>query len=144
MTNVICESTNQSLVIFHECRLRAINRNKTTLTAELTLLQPLDKFDTRMELKTKAFGYNPGIFDYTVNGCTFLERQKHRTFKVYYQLLRKFSTINHTCPFEVSELNGISMRMFSLVTCIHHLSLPGKTNGKGLLLRCKQFHFTPT
>lgn len=138
MTNVICESSNQSWAVFHECRLRAINRNITTLTAEATLLQPLATFDTRMQLKTKAFGYNPAIFDYTVNGCTFMERQQHRTFKIYYQLMRKFSTINHTCPFEVSELNGISYHLWN------HLSLPGKTNGKGLLLRSKQFHFTPT
>lgn len=104
MTNAICESTNQSWVIFHECRLRAINRNITTLTIELTLLQPLDDSDARMELKKKTFGYNPTIFNYTVNACTFMERQKHRTFKTYFEIMKKFSTLNHTCPFEVSEL----------------------------------------
>lgn len=103
MTNVICESKNESWVIFHECRLRAINRNITTLTIELTLVKSLDNSDARLELKEKTFGYNPTIFNYTVNSCTFLERQRHQTFKTYYQLMKKFSTLNYTCPFEVSK-----------------------------------------
>ncbi|KAM8711819.1 hypothetical protein ACLKA7_012344 [Drosophila subpalustris] len=75
LTNAVCETMNKSWVTINQCRLRAINRNLTTLTIEVKLLHPAKVIDVGLELKTKAFGYRNSIF-------------------------KDFSTINHTCPYE--------------------------------------------
>ncbi|KAM8711820.1 hypothetical protein ACLKA7_012344 [Drosophila subpalustris] len=100
LTNAVCETMNKSWVTINQCRLRAINRNLTTLTIEVKLLHPAKVIDVGLELKTKAFGYRNSIFKYTIDGCTFLRRRQHRISRMFWHIFRDFSTINHTCPYE--------------------------------------------
>ncbi|XP_062132392.1 uncharacterized protein LOC133843050 [Drosophila sulfurigaster albostrigata] len=99
MTNAVCETMNTSWVLIHECRLRAISRNITTLNIDITFLHPAHVIDLRLELKTKAFGYKPSIFNYTIDACTFLRQRKHRVFMMFWRIFKDFSNINHTCPY---------------------------------------------
>ncbi|XP_034478199.1 uncharacterized protein LOC117784551 isoform X2 [Drosophila innubila] len=104
MTNAVCETMNKSWVRIDQCRLRAINRNITTLNVEVTLLQPINVVHVNLELRTKAFGYRPSIFNYTIDACAFLRNRKHQISKMIWHIFRDFSTMNHTCPYEGTQI----------------------------------------
>ncbi|XP_017835355.1 uncharacterized protein LOC108594727 [Drosophila busckii] len=105
MTNAVCESQNKSWVTIQRCRLRAISRNVTTLNVELELLHPAHNVDLRLELQRRdSTGYKPWIFNYTIDACVFIRQQRHAVFKMFWQIVRNFSTINHNCPYTLLHL----------------------------------------
>ncbi|XP_043071515.1 uncharacterized protein LOC122322623 [Drosophila grimshawi] len=99
MTNAICESKNKSWVTIDYCRLRAVNRNKTTLTVSLNVLHPAYDIIVRVEVKKRANGYKTWLGSNTVDGCAFMRRVNHPYFKMLYSIIKDYSTINHTCPY---------------------------------------------
>lgn len=103
MTNAVCESSNKSWVVIEQCRLRAVSRNMTTLNIIANFLQPAHNIQLLLQLKKKANGYKPWLFDYSIDACAFMRKQRHPVYKLFWLIIRDFSTINHSCPYEVSE-----------------------------------------
>lgn len=101
MTNAVCESSNKSWVVIEQCRLRAISRNVTTLNIIIDFLHPARNIQLLLQLKKKANGYKPWLFDYTIDACAFMRRQRHPVYKMFWMIIRDFSTVNHSCPYEV-------------------------------------------
>lgn len=87
MTNTVCESYNKTIVVFTECRLKAISRNKTTLTVLVNL--------------TRIYGYKPWLMDYRTDLCKLLLKINHPVAKLLLDLLKDTLSFNHPCPFEV-------------------------------------------
>lgn len=104
MTNAICESYNQTWVTIATCRLRAVERNKTVLNVDLTLLQPVKSITMRLQVLRKANGYKPWIMDTTFDACHFLRSKNKNNLiaKLILGLFQDFSTFNHSCPYMVS------------------------------------------
>ncbi|KAH8409787.1 hypothetical protein KR222_007218, partial [Zaprionus bogoriensis] len=105
MTNVGCESFNQSWVVYRECRLRAISRNKTTLNLLVFVTEPAYNIFMRLQVLKKANGYKPWVMDYMIDCCRFMRKQYHPVAKLIWNLFKDVSTVNHTCPYV--GLNGL-------------------------------------
>ncbi|XP_017061750.1 uncharacterized protein LOC108101784 [Drosophila ficusphila] len=131
MTNVDCESFNKSWVVFHYCRLKAYSRNKTSLNINLTVLEPVNDIFIKLKLMKKANGYKPFLYDITIDGCRFMRRPNNPAAKIVWNLIRRVSTVNHTCPYVglqfLSDFHSIELP----------LPLPG---GDYLLLMDYLFH----
>ncbi|XP_033150109.1 uncharacterized protein LOC108601225 [Drosophila busckii] len=99
MTNVVCDSFNKSWVVYRECRLRAVSRNKTTLTAFVFISEPAYNIQMQLKVLKKANGYKPFLFDYTIDACKFMRTRYHPVAKMFWNLFKDISTLNHTCPY---------------------------------------------
>lgn len=106
MTNAVCESSNKSWVTIEQCRLRAISRNVTRLNIILDFLHPANNIHLTLQLLKKANGYKPWLFDYTIDACAFMRKQRHPVYKMFWMIIRDFSTVNHSCPYVVGEVNA--------------------------------------
>ncbi|XP_017958372.1 uncharacterized protein LOC108652690 [Drosophila navojoa] len=104
MTNAVCESYNESWVVIHKCRVRAISRNKTTFNFNGTFLHPAYKIHYRAELFQKANGYKPWLVNATVDVCRFLKRPFHPFAILLGKLFLEFSNFNHTCPYNGTQI----------------------------------------
>lgn len=102
-TNFVCESFNESWVTIKECRLRAVSRNKTTLTTFVFVTEPAYDIFVRIRVLKKANGYKPWIMDYLIDGCKFMRQRHHPFGKILWNFVKDVSTINHSCPYVVSQ-----------------------------------------
>ncbi|KAH8311095.1 hypothetical protein KR044_004335, partial [Drosophila immigrans] len=96
MTNAVCESRNKSWVIIENCRLHALQRNKTILNIVLNILHPSNSITMRMQIMKKANGYKPWVFDITFDACKFMKDKSNKAVRVVYDLFKDYSTINHS------------------------------------------------
>ncbi|XP_030560405.1 uncharacterized protein LOC115762370 [Drosophila novamexicana] len=99
LTNAVCETKNKTWVTFDLCRLRAISRNKTVLNMEINLLQPVHVVDLNFRMQKRANGYKPWLGQYTVDFCAFIRKVNHPVIKIYYDIIKSYTTLNHTCPY---------------------------------------------
>lgn len=103
MTNLVCESRNQSWVTFETCRLRALQRNKTTANIFATFLHSTNSVSVRIQIQKKFNGYKPWLIDVTIDACKFMKSPKsNKVAKMIWDLFKDFSTVNHACPYTVS------------------------------------------
>ncbi|XP_060650646.1 uncharacterized protein LOC132787556 [Drosophila nasuta] len=98
-SNLECESKNQSWIIIHNCRLKAVNRNRVDVNFNSTILHPVNNIHVHGQVLKKENGYKPWLIDYNVDGCAFLRKNNHPVVKMIYDLFRSKSNINHTCPY---------------------------------------------
>ncbi|XP_064540340.1 uncharacterized protein LOC135429799 [Drosophila montana] len=98
-TNAVCESKNKTWITFDRCRLRAINRNKTVLNVEVNFLHPVHSANLNFRMQKRANGYKPWLGEYTVDFCAFMRKSNHPVFRIVFDILKDFSTLNHTCPY---------------------------------------------
>lgn len=106
-TNAVCESYNKSWFVIHQCRLRAVNRNKNTFNFNGTIVHPAHKINIHMQILKKANGYKPWLFNETIDACRFLKTSYSPFAKLVFNLFKDFSNINHTCPYYVSNASFI-------------------------------------
>ncbi|XP_032312192.1 uncharacterized protein LOC116656570 isoform X1 [Drosophila ananassae] len=110
-TNYVCLSYNESWFIFHNCRLKAVSRDKVILNTNGTILFPAFSIITHSKLFKKANGYKPWLFDTKVDACRFLKKRYDPFAKIVYGLFKEFSNINHTCPYVgLQEVRGFFLR----------------------------------
>ncbi|XP_034110521.1 uncharacterized protein LOC117572054 [Drosophila albomicans] len=98
-TNAVCESYNKSWIIINQCRLRAINRNKTVFNLRVTALHPIEKAMVEFQVFKRENGYKPWLVKTSWDACLFLKRAYNPFAIMLYRMFRDFTNINHTCPF---------------------------------------------
>ncbi|XP_026839935.1 uncharacterized protein LOC113564891 [Drosophila persimilis] len=98
-TNFICESYNKSFIVFNNCRLKAINRNKVILNMIATILHMANIITIHCRIFKKANGFKPWIIDRTVDICRFMRTGYDPYLKIVFGLFHDFSNMNHTCPY---------------------------------------------
>ncbi|KAH8313267.1 hypothetical protein KR067_003285, partial [Drosophila pandora] len=103
-TNYVCLSYNESWFIFHNCRLKAVSRDKVILNTNGTVLFPAYSIMIHSKLFKKANGYKPWLFDVKLDACRFLKKRYDPFAKIVYGLFKEFSNINHTCPYVGSQI----------------------------------------
>ncbi|KRF83505.1 uncharacterized protein Dvir_GJ26573 [Drosophila virilis] len=101
MTNAVCESYNKTLIVINECRLRAISRNKTTLTMLANILRPLNDMFIRFQMLKRANGYKPWLMDYSGDVCRLMRKRYHPVATIILNVIANTTTFNHPCPFVV-------------------------------------------
>ncbi|XP_044574315.1 uncharacterized protein LOC123258393 [Drosophila ananassae] len=99
MTNAVCLSYNDSVFIFHHCRLKAISRNKVVLNLNGTLPHPVDKISFHLKVFKRENGYKPWLIDSKTDICRFLKSNYDPVAKIVFNLFKEFSNLNHPCPF---------------------------------------------
>ncbi|XP_017065711.1 uncharacterized protein LOC108104271 [Drosophila eugracilis] len=99
MTNFVCESYNKSWFEFHNCRLKAISRDKVILNMNGTVLHPVYSVQTHGKIYKRESGFKPWLLDTKVDACRFMRRRYDPFAKIVYSLFQPFTNINHTCPF---------------------------------------------
>nr|NP_001027129.2 uncharacterized protein Dmel_CG33795 [Drosophila melanogaster]AAZ66061.2 uncharacterized protein Dmel_CG33795 [Drosophila melanogaster] len=99
LTNVICESRNQSWVTINECRLKAVNRNRTVFNFNATIHHPTNDVVIDYRFLKRENGYKPWLYKKNIDGCRFLRKPYDMLTKMIYMVFKPFSNINHTCPF---------------------------------------------
>ncbi|XP_022226539.2 uncharacterized protein LOC111076826 [Drosophila obscura] len=98
-TNVVCESYNQSWFVFHNCRLKAVSRNKVLFNLNGTILHPVNDIYIHGRIFKRANGYKPWLYDVTLDGCQFVRKANNPIASIVYRLFKQYSNINHTCPY---------------------------------------------
>ncbi|XP_037713544.1 uncharacterized protein LOC119549505 [Drosophila subpulchrella] len=113
MTNVVCDTYNKSWAVFHYCRLKAYSRNKTSLNINATFLHPARNISLGFRLLKRANGYKPFLFNITIDACLFLRRRHNPVIKMFYNVIKDVSTLNHSCPYSglqvVSDFHCVSL-----------------------------------
>ncbi|XP_022221135.2 uncharacterized protein LOC111073229 [Drosophila obscura] len=110
-TNLVCEAANKSLVEFHSCRLKAVARGRAIMNINSTVHYPVDKLFLRLEMLRKANGYQPWLFNVTIDACRYLRKPYNPFVALVYASFKEFSNINHSCPYYGSvNVNGFYPR----------------------------------
>ncbi|XP_017065710.1 uncharacterized protein LOC108104270 [Drosophila eugracilis] len=99
MTNVVCESYNRSWFVFHNCRLKAISRDKVIFNANATVLHPANSIQIHGKVYKRENGFKPWLIDTKIDACRFMRGKYNPVAKIVYSLFQTFSNINHTCPY---------------------------------------------
>ncbi|KAH8248355.1 hypothetical protein KR032_002002, partial [Drosophila birchii] len=98
-TNFECATYNESWFVFHNCRLKAVGRNKVILNMNGTILHPAHHIIMHYQVFKKESGYKPWLLDSPLDACRFLRKKYDPFGNILYNLFRDFSNINHTCPY---------------------------------------------
>lgn len=115
-TNLICESFNKTWFTFNECRLRAVNRNKTVININATVHYPANDVHVDAQVFKKANGYKPWLIKISLDGCRFIKKAYNPVAIIIFKMFREFSNLNHSCPYVVSgneAINIITINAFS-------------------------------
>ncbi|XP_017065683.1 uncharacterized protein LOC108104244 [Drosophila eugracilis] len=99
MTNVVCESYNSSWFVFHNCRLKAISRDKVVFNMNGTVLHPVNNVQAHLKIYKRENGFKPWLIDSKIDACRFMRGKYNPVAKIVYSLFQPFTNINHTCPF---------------------------------------------
>ncbi|XP_023177090.2 uncharacterized protein LOC111603644 [Drosophila hydei] len=103
-TNVVCNSYNKSWMLIHRCHLKAINRNKTVLNFNGTVLHPANDITVESQFSLKANGYKPWLYKPKFDVCRFLKKPYNPIVILAYNLVKNFTNFNHTCPYVGSQI----------------------------------------
>ncbi|XP_017016486.1 uncharacterized protein [Drosophila kikkawai] len=98
-TNFVCMSYNESWFKFHQCRLKAISREKVVLNMNGTILHAAHKIHLQVKLFKKASGFKPWLLDTRIDVCHFVRTNYDPAVKIVFSLFKEFSNFNHTCPY---------------------------------------------
>lgn len=91
--------------MFHECRLKAISRNKVILNMNGTVLYPANRILIQIKLYKRDNGYKPWLVNVIIDACKFIKQNYNPLAKIIFSLFQDFSNINHTCPYMVRIFN---------------------------------------
>ncbi|EDW60091.2 uncharacterized protein Dvir_GJ21292 [Drosophila virilis] len=103
-TNVICKSYNESWFLIHNCRLKAVNRHKTSYNFNGTILYPGNHIIINIQLFKKENGYKPWLYKITFDLCRFLKKAYNPVAILVFKLFKDYSNFNHPCPFVGRQL----------------------------------------
>ncbi|XP_020810606.1 uncharacterized protein LOC110185933 [Drosophila serrata] len=98
-TNLVCESYNKSWFEFHECRLKAVWRDRVLMNLNGTILHPAYNIQAKGQLFKRESGYKPWLYKAEIDCCRFLRKAYYMPAKIIYTLFQEFTNINHTCPY---------------------------------------------
>ncbi|KAH8385081.1 hypothetical protein KR200_003466, partial [Drosophila serrata] len=98
-TNFECGTYNESWFVFHNCRLKAVGRNKVLLNMNGTILHPAHHIVMHYKVFKKESGYKPWLLENQIDACRFMRNKKDPVGNILHSLFKDFSNINHTCPY---------------------------------------------
>ncbi|KAH8295643.1 hypothetical protein KR018_001056, partial [Drosophila ironensis] len=99
-TNLKCGAIDKQFAEIKECYIKAVNRSHKYVNIHAKLLQiPVTNVTINLKVMRYDHGYKPFFVDITFDACRFLKNQKNPIVKVFYNIYKNSSNINHTCPF---------------------------------------------
>ncbi|KAH8365751.1 hypothetical protein KR093_004064, partial [Drosophila rubida] len=146
-TNVVCESFNKSWIIINYCRLRALNRNKTVLNLNITVLHPCSNIWVDIQIFKRANGYKPWLVNTSLDVCKFHQKPYNPWAILIYKQVKNFTNINHTCPYVGDQIvKGFYLRpeilRLPFPSGDYLLALTWIVDNKSLFITNEYFTFT--
>nr|XP_036672320.1 uncharacterized protein LOC108012280 [Drosophila suzukii] len=120
MTNVVCESYNKTWFEFHDCRLKAVSRDRILFNMNGTIWHPAFNIQTHIKLYKRENGYKPWLIDTKMETCRFFRTNYDPIGRIVFGLFQEFSNINHTCPYVGPQI----LKGFYLKPELLHLPFP--------------------
>ncbi|KAH8385698.1 hypothetical protein KR200_010193, partial [Drosophila serrata] len=102
-SNFVCETYNKSWFQFHECRLKAISREKVILNMNGTILHSVYNIQTEGKMFKRESGFKPWLLESKIDACRFMRKNYNPIAKLIFGLFKEFTNINHTCPYLVNS-----------------------------------------
>ncbi|XP_017126846.1 uncharacterized protein LOC108145787 [Drosophila elegans] len=100
-TNLKCGTMDRNYLTFEKCHIKAVNRTHKYIDIHINLLKkPVENITVTAKFMRHDHGYKPFFVDLTFNGCQFLKNQRQPIVKLFYEIYKNSSNINHTCPFD--------------------------------------------
>ncbi|KAH8294266.1 hypothetical protein KR054_010138, partial [Drosophila jambulina] len=110
LTNLVCESYNKSWFQFHECRLKAVSREKVVLNANGTVFHSVNNIFVHANVYKRESGYKPWLIKYIFDGCRFMRKKYSPAARLLYNFMKEFTSINHTCPYGPQFVKGLYLK----------------------------------
>ncbi|KRF99520.1 uncharacterized protein Dwil_GK27327 [Drosophila willistoni] len=100
-TNIQCKTLDKSVAEFEYCYIKAVNRTYKYISLKVKMNQlPITTTKVNIALLKRYNGYKPFLYNYTVDGCRYLENPDQNPIAKYFgDLYLPFTNINHSCPF---------------------------------------------
>ncbi|XP_017009894.3 uncharacterized protein [Drosophila takahashii] len=99
-TNFVCDSVDESWISVHKCRLKAIRRDRTTLSFNGTVNKLVTNIRVHAQIFKRGNGYMPWLYNITIDGCRFLRKPYEAPVVLVFNLFKQFSNFNFTCPYQ--------------------------------------------
>ncbi|KAH8295689.1 hypothetical protein KR018_003904, partial [Drosophila ironensis] len=99
MTNAVCESYNESWVVIHQCRLKAVSRSKILFNFNGTIHHPASQITNHIRMLKRESGYKPWLINVKIDCCRFMFKPYNSYGIFFFNIWRRFTNINHTCPY---------------------------------------------
>lgn len=126
MTKVICNTIDKTFSHFEVCELHtSAARHSPTLSVVVKLYQlPLTNLHLQMEFSRYDTKSSNNILNNTWDVCRFLKNiNKYRALRIFYDLMKEYSNINHTCPYNVSCFASFLMFFNLNLFCLYFPSM---------------------
>nr|XP_016940301.1 uncharacterized protein LOC108017703 [Drosophila suzukii] len=101
LTKVEC-LVNKTRVSNVTCHVKPINWNMAVVNVDASLLMPVLNPIFRAQFFKKDYSnqYKPFLVDVTINMCEVIEKRNYIPYGVIaWKLLKRFTNVNHSCPF---------------------------------------------
>ncbi|KAH8293050.1 hypothetical protein KR054_011986, partial [Drosophila jambulina] len=131
-SNYVCESYNKSWFLFHECRLKAVSREKVIMNMNATILHSVNNIFVDVDVFKRESGFKPWLIKARVDGCRFMRKNYNPVAKIIFSFVKDFTNINHSCPYVVSLPLVL---MFLLKDTIYIFLCQGSVILRGFYLR---------
>ncbi|EDV58362.1 uncharacterized protein LOC6541136 [Drosophila erecta] len=119
-TNLKCTSVDEDFAEFSQCTLKSINRTYKYVSVRVKLYKlPITKARVNFGLYKRFNGYKPFLYNQTVDGCRFFNRQKaNPVAKYFFDMIKDASNLNHSCPYN----HDLIVEKVSIDTVDHHVT----------------------
>lgn len=105
-SNAVCKSLNESWLIIHTCRIRAINRYTNIFNYNATVLYPVNELKGRFQVFKRENGYKPWLYDFFIDFCQYLRKPNNPAIIYMFNQIKNFTNFfDQKCPISVSHVN---------------------------------------
>ncbi|XP_017015669.2 uncharacterized protein [Drosophila takahashii] len=99
-TNIKCRSKDVKFASFEKCYIKAVNRTHKYIDVYVNLYEKnVDNVTVNVKFMRNDHGYKPFFVDVTVDACKFLKNQRQPLAKLFFDLYKSSSNLNHSCPY---------------------------------------------
>ncbi|KAH8364493.1 hypothetical protein KR084_007318, partial [Drosophila pseudotakahashii] len=100
-TNLKCGTKDQNFGNFEKCYIKAVNRTHKYMDLHFNLYKkPVNNVTIIGKFMRYDHGYRPFFVDITFDACKFLKNQRQPVVRLFYNIYKNSSNINHTCPYD--------------------------------------------
>ncbi|XP_033240207.1 uncharacterized protein [Drosophila pseudoobscura] len=98
-TNLKCEMADRTFGDVM-CRIKAVNRTHKYMELRAQLFKlPVENITVNLKLMRYNHGYKVFFIDVNVDACKFLANPRNPIVRSFYNIFKKNSNANHTCPY---------------------------------------------
>ncbi|XP_017042963.1 uncharacterized protein LOC108089296 [Drosophila ficusphila] len=99
-TNLKCITKDVKFAKFEKCYIKAVNRTHKYLDIHANMYKKsINNVSVNVKLMRYDHGYRPFFVDLHIDVCKFLKNPRIPIAKLFFDIYKNNSNINHTCPY---------------------------------------------